>query len=111
MFDCGQPSEEALKSGFSPSACTLKQVEFNTMASSFGGLCTQLSKFHRYSLNLILLGYVILGISCGFLVHRILNINCRMVFQEIKCCGMDEIEFHVSIIKYIIFLNNTYYIR
>ena len=49
MFDCGQPSEDALKSGYSPKQCDIKQIEFNTMASSFGGLCTQLSQFHRWN--------------------------------------------------------------
>jgi len=32
---------------------SIKQVEFNTMASSFGGLCTRLSKHHAYMSHIL----------------------------------------------------------
>ncbi|XP_064610828.1 glutathione synthetase-like [Liolophura sinensis] len=42
-----------------PSKPSIKQIEFNTMASSFGGLATQLTSVHRYTLEL-----------CGVMNHQ-----------------------------------------
>ena len=48
MFDCEVPPEQLLNSQVDVSNTKLRQIEFNTIASSFGGLCTQLNKCHRF---------------------------------------------------------------
>ncbi|ELU11401.1 hypothetical protein CAPTEDRAFT_171463 [Capitella teleta] len=53
MLDCGLTTEEVLASKVKvdPSAVAIKQIEFNTMASSFGGLAVKVSLGHRFALT------------------------------------------------------------
>lgn len=57
--------------------CTIKQVEFNTIASSFGGLSTQTSYLHKYVLRIR---------SCvGKLLQT--NLSKVLVYQRLSVIG------------------------
>jgi len=49
MFDCGVPPEDVVagKQTLDIKSIKLRQIEFNTMASSFGGLSKHVSNFHK----------------------------------------------------------------